>query len=643
MMPGPVSGQGLSAIGDGRELWIHTPHKDGTGFSIFHWRSSDQPEFRLAPVVPLQGKLMAGGMATGNGFLWIVFSDGAVQTIRAVDDPSGTRLFDHLLMPSVPKVAGIRSMAVTRGGPWALVRVEDPAVLKQIDTPPPVEATPARRKGVADPEIYSDCDGPAATSAGTETIAPAAPPAKTKDAAESDASTSVTVPAHAVPRTPPPVRPAKMAAVDRLLRLERTRWVPLPLPADWPGDGAAWLVALSPEDDRPCLIAVAAGERVLRWYEWNPAPPPSATAAPLAKPVGPVEKPEPDAKLKDQPRTTTPTTTTPTPTESVASPTPPAPAGQWIRRDVALQDSIALPPQTLDRQLLLVKRLSASPQVELEVAYPREQRLEAIGKLSTDGPVEAWTLARAGDRLALITQDATGNLTWRRMGLSGAADPQPTPLSIRTPSITHMVDYIVFVAGLALATPFLILMWKKDPQGQSVQLPRGLKTAEIGSRGAAAIIDLTPGLLFVLFFRGVPVEQLMTLWPRHGISWESVSPQLTVIGIYVGYTFLAELFFGTSPGKAMLGLRVTGMHGEPPHLWQVLARNLIKAVELVATPLLIFAMVSPTRQRVGDMVARTVVVRRALPEDDEPRAGLFDDDDRDDPPPDPRPPRRDRK
>jgi uncharacterized RDD family membrane protein YckC len=252
-------------------------------------------------------------------------------------------------------------------------------------------------------------------------------------------------------------------------------------------------------------------------------------------------------------------------------------------------------------------------------------------------------VARAGDKLALIAQDATGQFTWRRLSLSGTADPQPLPLTVRAPSLTHVTDFIVFIAGLALATPFLILMWKKDPQGQSVQLPRGLHLAELGSRAAAAFIDMAPGLGFVLLFRGVPIEQLTALWPRTGITWESVSPQLTAIGIYIGYTFLAELFFGTSPGKAMLGLRVTGLHGEPPNLWQVLARNLLKAVELAATPLLVFALISPARQRVGDMLARTVVVRRATPEDDEPRPGLFDhDDDGDDRPPDPRPRRKDR-
>jgi uncharacterized RDD family membrane protein YckC len=88
-------------------------------------------------------------------------------------------------------------------------------------------------------------------------------------------------------------------------------------------------------------------------------------------------------------------------------------------------------------------------------------------------------------------------------------------------------------------------------------------------------------------------------------------PGLTAMGLFVLHTGLAELFTARSLGKALLGLRVLEVKGAAPGWGQMLARNAMKLFELVAWLLLVLPLVSPHRQRLGDVVARTLVVRRA--------------------------------
>jgi uncharacterized RDD family membrane protein YckC len=72
-----------------------------------------------------------------------------------------------------------------------------------------------------------------------------------------------------------------------------------------------------------------------------------------------------------------------------------------------------------------------------------------------------------------------------------------------------------------------------------------------------------------------------------------------------------ELGGGATPGKRLLGLRVRGLDGNPPAAWKVLVRSLMLVLDLMVLPAAV-CMVSTTRmQRLGDLFARTMVVRIA--------------------------------
>jgi uncharacterized RDD family membrane protein YckC len=70
---------------------------------------------------------------------------------------------------------------------------------------------------------------------------------------------------------------------------------------------------------------------------------------------------------------------------------------------------------------------------------------------------------------------------------------------------------------------------------------------------------------------------------------------------------------GSTPGKQVLGLVVVGEDGQPPGLLAHLLRAILWMVELIPVPVPLGILViffHPRRQRLGDMVAGTLVVRR---------------------------------
>lgn len=81
--------------------------------------------------------------------------------------------------------------------------------------------------------------------------------------------------------------------------------------------------------------------------------------------------------------------------------------------------------------------------------------------------------------------------------------------------------------------------------------------------------------------------------------------------IFVYYAILEGLT-GASLGKLAVGTRVLMDDGRPPRPAAIVVRNLIRIPELLFwyIPSAVSCMLSPSRKRLGDYAARTVVVRR---------------------------------
>jgi len=148
-----------------------------------------------------------------------------------------------------------------------------------------------------------------------------------------------------------------------------------------------------------------------------------------------------------------------------------------------------------------------------------------------------------------------------------------------------------------------------------------LAEADIGSRLVARLIDAAAQLGGILLLLG-GIAALAAAIP--GVpKWAAISA--VIFGVFaglVGYSVAMEsLWRGKTLGKAALGLRVVTVEGGPISFRHAVIRGALGLVEIYATlgsVAVVSAMVSNRHQRLGDLVAGTVVRRErsgaAMPE-----------------------------
>lgn len=159
--------------------------------------------------------------------------------------------------------------------------------------------------------------------------------------------------------------------------------------------------------------------------------------------------------------------------------------------------------------------------------------------------------------------------------------------------------------------------------------------AGIGTRGAAALIDLLLMLLLTgtLWYAAASLPKLMPGLRDVGRgSWVSA---VIIIGQFLilwGYFVAFEAIWdGQTPGKRLLGLRVVRNGGGGVDLGASAARNLIRFVDFLPFGYfvgMISIIANQRNQRLGDLVAGTIVVRERLLRHERPRAvaSVPDDD-----------------
>jgi uncharacterized RDD family membrane protein YckC len=139
----------------------------------------------------------------------------------------------------------------------------------------------------------------------------------------------------------------------------------------------------------------------------------------------------------------------------------------------------------------------------------------------------------------------------------------------------------------------------------------------LGDRRLAVLLDLLV-LLAIFWAAG------MWLAPRFGgVTAEGFNlqgrPALIIISVsmvvFLVYYVCLEWWFGATFGKIVAGARITGVDGGRLDFRRSLIRNLLRIIDAVPIYLAaaILVLVTKKRQRLGDMVAHTVVTRRDNP------------------------------
>ncbi len=138
-----------------------------------------------------------------------------------------------------------------------------------------------------------------------------------------------------------------------------------------------------------------------------------------------------------------------------------------------------------------------------------------------------------------------------------------------------------------------------------------VETAGFASRLTAAAIDLAiqiAGLFVVLL-----VMSLAFLGNARQSTINTVGAFLT-FGVLFGYPIIFEtLWRGRTPGKAALRLRAVSVDGSPLHLREAMLRAMGGIVDRLLPPGgitgVLFVLGSSRHQRIGDLVAGTIVIR----------------------------------
>ncbi len=164
----------------------------------------------------------------------------------------------------------------------------------------------------------------------------------------------------------------------------------------------------------------------------------------------------------------------------------------------------------------------------------------------------------------------------------------------------------------ALATEDILII--ETPE----RVPLHFALASIGNRFLACAIDhAIQALAIILMIIGFTViANYSTLGEQlsNAPKWVKAVLIVIVFLIFSGYfAFFEWIWNGQTPGKRLLKLRVIREDGRPVTFWEAAVRNLLRTFDMMPAPFysigLISVFLSLSDQRVGDMVAGTVVVR----------------------------------
>ena len=150
------------------------------------------------------------------------------------------------------------------------------------------------------------------------------------------------------------------------------------------------------------------------------------------------------------------------------------------------------------------------------------------------------------------------------------------------------------------------------------RVPLHFALASIGNRFLACAIDhtiqsLALGLIVItgLILSNVSaIQEMFTSAPK----WVGAVMILLLFLTFSSYfAFFEWLWSGQTPGKRWMKLRVIREDGRPITFWEAAVRNLLRVLDMFPSPFYSIGLISvfstSRDQRVGDMVAGTVVVR----------------------------------
>lgn len=250
---------------------------------------------------------------------------------------------------------------------------------------------------------------------------------------------------------------------------------------------------------------------------------------------------------------------------------------------------------------------SRAGQDRVEVAYLRPRLLLSLGGFTTSAG--RWVGLGLRDGLRVIEQRGRGELTMRRIDAATGQVGLPQAMTTQ-PLMTARLLHRPILFALAVTGVLFLLLIRPDPKTSAVKLPAELVVQPPLGRLLAVGVDLLIGAAAAVLLLGCRFADVLQ-YPLWTPDLADAAPCLTMIGVTVAHSTLSELIWSRTAGKALVGARVAARDGSRPTSAAIAWRNSFKALVLVIPVLAVFALMNPNLQGLGDLVARTVVVRRA--------------------------------
>jgi len=385
----------------------------------------------------------------------------------------------------------------------------------------------------------------------------------------------------------------------RLVVLRNRAWEQLALPEAFPVDRPAWLVS-SPGETRPRLLAAGANEQDLLAFRWH--------------------------------------------------------EDGWQQETYAVSVSGGLSAGLVQEQLVVGRPARQGAPVKVELALLRGGETSGMGSVQlaeTEAGAD-WRLVPTPNAVGIMADrpvrdgeavteqpeneddwpfgfsggsaQPTGplELAWVAVDLRGGVVEPVTQLEQVPPAaLSRAPQSVVALSLLVLVLVLGFSFFRRDAVAAGASLPAGLEVADLLRRAIAGALDLAPAMVVALAAFNLSPGELFRHWPgqQTAADWQEMLPGVLAIAVFLGHTLLAEVIWGRSLGKAMTGLKVISLDGSRPRFWQILVRGLMKGLDLIVFLLLILPAISAQRQRLGDVVARTVVASEEDEEETEQTGG----------------------
>lgn len=623
----------LPAASDGEHLWLieQTPapqdnEEAGPQLKLYHL-PADTDRYIATKLDPIAGELMPRGLAAGDGRLLIVTDNRQLITVR----PEWSELlrqsvYQKRTLASLPE--GCTLVALTMGdrGPWALVKVESRELLDRLDGRDEKQAKPTDQqllnRALGMPEDFDwgqpahndsktpEQDEPAEDS--TEPPADDEVPAEPSDAEEGELSDTERYAQTVVEPVALPALPAY-----RLIVLRNREWRSSPLPDGFTVPGEVTLL-IRPGDDRPTLLvesnrSFGRSASLIRYNPIDPVQSDSDVDAELA---------DADAQPQDPPKAW----------ERLVTGMQLPPGRQWSADLVNDQIVIALEQyrqsdlasidlfRLRDQGVFMVGSVNLSTGENARWALMPKQ--DDIGVIASPAPPPA--VGTDPDQLPVIAMLAGLTINGQPIIQNAEGVAAMMPISEKRPTFFDgnadlTIQIIAFIAAMFM----MVMFYRRAPQPNQLDLPEHLVLASFGRRAMAGLIDLAPGFFLASLLYGVTVSEILfESWPGNGVekAFAAMRPGFVVIGVTLLHTVACEFILARSLGKILAGLYVADLNGKPAPPAPCLGRALSRAFELFAPLMILVAIISPARQRLGDILAKTIVVMR------KPEPIKFDDD-----------------